>query len=168
MTRRIILVLALTLGAFAAMSTEAEDASAQIRVGAHGGYNFDVEEGLVGADLWVGIFSLSEAIQIHGNASFHWYFADEGLNLWGLDLNVPVLFKLGTDIVRPYAGIGLAIFHAASDNDTIEFSDTTFAFNILGGAMFLADGRFNPYVQFRYYIADNSGGELIGGVMFKF
>ena len=149
---------------FAFFCARPDEASAQFRVGPHVGYNFDAEVAFVGADAWFGIFKLSDMIQIHANLGASYYFLDvDDVTLVRFDLNVPLLFDVGSPAVKPYVAPGLAVGWASTDND----SETDVGLNLIGGALFLTDGMFQPFVQFRVTISESTEFDAMGGVMFK-
>jgi hypothetical protein len=141
------------------------EASAQFRIGPHLGYNFDVEELYIGADAWIGLFTLSETIELHGMPSFSYYVGTEFVTLFVLDLDLTLKFDVA-DMVAPYAFGGLGISFASVDDTDI--SDTEFDFNLGGGALFLPDGMLEPFTELRLRLGDSSSVELRAGLLFRF
>lgn len=156
-----LFILAATL-AFSIFSARPHQAEAQFRVGPHIGYNFDVEELFLGAEVWVGIFRVTDSITIHGNPGLSYYFVDE-ITLLAIDLDVAVLFEV-SEIAEPYAQIGLGIGYVSWE----DHSDTDVGFNLVGGALFLPDKMFQPFAELRARLEDDSSIEIAGGVLFEF
>jgi len=167
------LVLAAALMIPATLFVGQNDAEAQFRIGPHAGYSVDVEQGFVGADAWIGLVGISDTITMHLNPAFSYYFMPENTSLFSIDVNVPFLFKIPNfDILRPYAAPGLSIrrfsVDVGNDDFGINVSDTDIGFNVIGGALFMADSNINPFAQLKLTIADGTDFAIMGGAMFKF
>lgn len=168
------LVLALALATPVVLCVAPSNASAQFRIGPHIGASFDDADPLIGLDMWIGLVDITDSIELHLNPAFSWYFPGDHFTHFSFDANVPFLFLLsGTDIVAPYAAPGFAIHHRRWDWDDHPWrsdwhgSETDAAFNLIGGAMFLPQGRINPFVQFKAVLSDHSDGVFMTGVLFK-
>ena len=162
MSKKLGLFILATAIVFTVLSARPNQADAQFRVGPHVGYNFDIEELFIGADIWVGIYRITDSISLHGNPGLSYYFVDE-ITLLMFDIDVAVLFEIGA-IVEPYAGIGLGIGYVSWEGH----SDTDLGFNLNGGALFMPDNMFQPFVELRARIEDDSAIEIAGGVLFSF
>ena len=147
---------------FTIFSARPNQADAQFRVGPHIGYNFDVEELFLGAEVWVGIFRITDSITLHGSPGISYYFVDE-ITLLAIDLDVSVLFEV-SEIAEPYAQVGLGIGYASWEGN----SDTDVGFNLVGGSLFLPDKMFQPFAELRARLEDDSAIEVAGGVLFEF
>ena len=164
MRNRILFTALTALLAFAFMSADADEASAQFRVGPHVGFNIDSDNLFIGVDGWIGIYRITDLVSIHGNPGLSYYFVDGDASLFIIDLDVQFLFEVN-DTVAPYVGPGLGVaFVSVGD-----FSDTDIEFSISGGALFLHDQRIQPFAEARLRsVADGNGFELAGGALFQF
>ena len=169
MVRRSVLVIAASLLLFSIFSANAKEASAQFRIGPHVGYSFDAEELFLGAEGWIGIYQISEMIELHGNFSVSYYFVEGDATLMQFAFHVPFLFDINSDLIKPFVGPGIGIYYAHVEIEAlgISDSDTDAAFNIVGGALFLHDQVIQPFAQLRLSIDEDTNFELMGGVMFQ-
>ena len=120
------------------------------RSGAHLGYNFDIDELLLGAQ-----FSWPLAPRFDLYPSFDYYFVDPG-SLWSL--NIDAKLRPPTRYGVLYVGGGLNYSHASfSGNGS---SDT--GLNLLAGL----EGRRTrsaPYVEAKLILAGETSFQLVGG-----
>lgn len=150
------------------------EAHAEVRVGPHAGYSFDLEQGFAGVDAWFGLTSLSDNLSLNLNPAFSYYFMPESVSYWSLDVNVPFLFKVPSlSAVSPYAAAGLAVRHTSVSADlgglgSLSVSDTNFGFNLIAGALFLPDSFVNPFAQIKLTLADATDVAIMGGALFTF
>ena len=155
---RVILVLVLL-----ALAVQTADAQRRRRVvatspgprfGPHLGYNFDVEELLLGAQLSWPIMP-----QLDLYPTFDYYFVSGG-TLWAL--NVDVKYRPPTRYGAWYLGGGLNYLHASAGGAS--GSDTNL--NLLTG-LEGRRGRTRPYVEARFILGDGSAFQLVGGFSWR-
>jgi hypothetical protein len=141
MMRRILTAVVLLLGA-AGVSRAAAQRS---HFGIHGGYNFDLEEGLIGAQMHMPV---GRSIEFY--PSFDYYLVNSG-SLVGF--NGDLKFRSpGTPL---YFGGGLNILSGGGNSNT--------GFNLFGGFE-TRYGRTHPYVEGRGVFQDNSSFQLLFGI----
>lgn len=124
------------------------------RVGAHMGYNLDVEDLLVGAQVtWP--FTPRAAFY----PSFDYYFVDPG-SLWSL--NADLRFKPPSRYGMLYVGGGLNYSRSGSNG----YSSSDTGINILAG---IENGRTHsaPYVEAKLILNDGSSFQIVGGFSFR-
>ncbi len=164
---------ALTLSGIAALaiSAQASDAAAQMRVGPQLGYNLDSEDTLIGADAWFGVSNLSENVQLHFSPSLNYYMdSGENITIARLNLDAKFLYQL-SGTVQPYGIAGLGVHYVSLDlPDTLggNSSDTDMGLNIGAGALFMTDSAIQPFTELRIAIHDNTFSELVAGLLFVF
>jgi hypothetical protein len=113
--------------------------------GVHGGYNFDLNEGLVGAQLHM---PLTRSIEFY--PSFDYYLVDAGTLL---GFNADLKFRSpGTPL---YFGGGLNILHTTGNSDT--------GLDLFGGFE-TRYGRTHPYVEGRGLFHDGSSFQVLFGI----
>ena len=142
----IVLILLLT----ASSVTRAQ--TSRLHIGPHVGYNFDVEELVLG-----GQFSVPIANRLEVYPSFDYYFVDAG-SLWAI--NGDLKWRVAHD--RPnwlYIGAGLNITRSSAG----DVSHTDAGLNLLAGAEPLR-GRIHPFVEARLTIRDETSFQLQGGL----
>lgn len=140
MFRRILTVVVLLAGA--AVSRAAAQRS---HFGVHGGYNFDVKEGLIGAQLHMPV---SRSIEFY--PSFDYYLVDAG-SLVGFNADLKFLGRQ----TPLYFGGGLNILSSSANSDT--------GFDLFGGFE-TRYGRTHPYIEGRFLFHDNSTFQLLFGI----
>jgi hypothetical protein len=125
-----------------------------IRLGAHIGYNFDVEELALGAQATM---PLTQMFEIY--PSFDYYLVNVG-TLWALNIDLKV--RPPTPRRALYVGGGLNYTHlslgGASNGDT--------NLNLLGGFE-LRRQPLHPYAEARLIVGNGSAFQLVGGVSFN-
>jgi hypothetical protein len=124
------------------------------RYGAHLGYNFDVDELLLGAQL---SWPIVPALDLY--PSFDYYFVSGG-SLWSL--NFDVKYRPPTRYGAWYLGGGLNYSHASANGNGA--SDT--GLNLLTG-LEGRRGRMRPYVEGKFILGDGSAFQLVGGVSWR-
>jgi hypothetical protein len=139
--RRILTVLLLLLGAAGVSRVAAQRA----HFGVHGGYNFDSEDWLIGAQVHL---PLSHSIELY--PSFDYYFVDPG-SLVGF--NADIQFR--TPGAPLYLGGGLNILHTSGNSDT--------GFDLFGG-LETRYGRTHPYIELRRVFHDNTSVQFLFGL----
>ena len=141
MIRRILTAVVLLICA-AGVSRAAAQRS---HFGIHGGYNFDLEEGLIGAQMHMPV---GRSIEFY--PSFDYYLIDNG-TLVGF--NGDLKFRSpGTPL---YFGGGLSVLSGGGNSNT--------GFNLFGGFE-TRYGRTHPYVEGRGVFHDGSTFQLLFGI----
>ena len=141
----------LLLAAWLALFAVSPAGAQRTHIGFHGGYNFDSEDGLIGAQLQLPVGRLIEFYP-----SFDYYFTDVG-TLVGFNVDLKLRNPGRRSVV--YAGGGLNILSAsgggASDTNT-------------GGNVFLGLetrlGITHPYFEARVLLHDQSSLQLVAGL----
>jgi hypothetical protein len=125
-------------------------------LGPHFGYNFDVDEPLIGVEGRFDVANLGSSVIVQLNPSFSYYFTHN--SLFNISFNVPFEFQISGSVVRPFAAPGLAIFHWSGDTDV--------KLNLIGGVLFHLD-VVEPFVELRLAVGDGDTADLLGGVLFR-
>ena len=149
--------LVLSLLAVAASSADAQRrarrrpaASSRPSYGPHIGYNFDVNELLLGAQL-----SWPITPQMDLYPTFDYYFVSPG-SLWAL--NFDLKYRPPTRYGAWYLGGGLNLLHATGGSDT--------NLNLLTG-LEGRRGRTRPYVEARFIVGNGSSFQIAGGLNWR-
>ena len=145
MMRRILTALVLLAGA-AGVSRAAAQRS---HFGLHGGYNFDFEEGLIGAQIHM---PLTSSIELY--PSFDYYLVDAG-TLIGFNGDL----KFRTPGTPLYVGGGVNVLRASAGGSST--SDT--GLNLFAGFE-TRYGRTHPYIEGRGLLQDNTSFQLLFGI----
>lgn len=181
------LALALTILVPAVLTTNASEANAiDVRVGPDFGINIGNPAGnfgggasvdpFFGVDGWIGIFDITETIQLNVNPGFTIYIPGNNVRMFSFDINAPFLFRVGSDVVAPYALAGFGIRSVSVKVPANPFfggvgnrvRDTDAVFNLGGGALFLPDGLVNPFVEMKAALGSGSTFHIGAGVLFHF
>jgi hypothetical protein len=141
MIRRTLTVVALLACAAGVTRVEAQRA----HFGLRGGYNFDIEEGSLGAQLHM---PLSSSIELY--PSFDYYFVNTG-NLLGISGDL----KFRTPGAPLYFGGGLNVLTGDGNSDT--------GFDLFGG-LETRYGQTHPFVEARALFHDSSALQLLFGL----
>ena len=99
--------------------------------------------------------------------SLDFYFADDDVNIFTVDLDAVYEFGVDNQVFTPYAGGGLGITSVDVDRGPVDDDDTDLGINITGGARFLVE-PVQPFVELEATIGgdfDRLG--LTGGVLFN-
>jgi hypothetical protein len=152
----VLLLLALTVSTADAQRRARRRAVARTGVhdGAHLGYNFDVDELLLGAQL---TWPLTPDIALY--PTFDYYFVSGG-SLWAL--NFDLKYRPPTRYGAWYVGGGLNWSHASAGGNSA--SDANL--NLLTG-LEARRGRTRPYVEGKFILGDGSSFQLVGGVSWR-
>jgi hypothetical protein len=152
----VLLLLALATSTVDAQrrARRAAAASAGPRWGPHIGYNFDVEDLLIGAQVSWGLTP-----QLDLYPTFDYYFVD-GVTLWAL--NFDVKYRPPTRYGAWYVGGGLNLTHESAGGTGS--SDTNL--NLLTG-LEGRRGRTRPYAEARFILGDGSSFQIVGGFSFR-
>lgn len=140
MIRRILTAVALLVCAASVTRAEAQ----RSHFGLRGGYNFDIEEGSLGAQLHL---PLSSSIELY--PSFDYYFVSTG-NLLGLSGDL----KVRTPGAPLYFGGGLNVLTGDGNSDT--------GFDLFGGVE-TRYGQTHPFVEARALFHGSSSLQLLFG-----
>jgi len=122
--------------------------------GAHIGYNFDVDELLVGAQL---TYPFTPDLAFY--PTFDYYFVSGG-SLWSL--NFDLKYRPPTRYGAWYVGGGLNWSHASAGG--VSGSDTNL--NLLTG-LEGRRGRTRPYIEGKFILGNGSSFQLVGGVSWR-
>lgn len=141
MMRRILTVVALLVCAAGVNRAAAQ----RSHIGLHGGYNFDIEEGLIGAQMHMPI-----ARSIEFYPSFDYYLVNTG-SLVGFNADLKFTAP-GTPL---YFGGGLNILSGGGSSDTGP--------DLFGGFE-TRYGRTHPYVEGRFLFHNGSTFQLLFGI----
>lgn len=121
----------------------------------------------IGADVRINPASLP----VKGSGAFDFYFAEEDITVFTIDLNVLYPFGIDNEVFTPYAGGGIGITRVSIDVDTgfgtFSGDDTDVGLNLVGGAEFNLESSLTPFVQGQFTVggdADRFG--ITGGVLF--
>jgi hypothetical protein len=128
--------------------------SSGLTYGAHLGYNFDVDELLLGAQL---AWPITPDLALY--PTFVYYFVSPG-SLWALNLDLK--FRPPTRYGAWYVGGGLNYSHASLNGSGA--GDT--GLNLLTG-LEGRRGRARPYVEGKFILASGSSFQLVGGVSWR-
>jgi outer membrane immunogenic protein len=155
-----------TLTATVALALSANDALAEPRVGAALVYATDIEE--VGLQL-NGYYGLGDVLPgLRVGAEFSYYFAEDPLTFWTLDLNGQYRF-IEPGPFGAYGIAGLDIAHAAVDLDLGPLGDassssTEIGLNLGIGAEYAVTENVEIYAEVKYVISELDQAVLaIGG-----
>lgn len=128
-------------------------ASTRPEIGAHVGYNFDADNGLVGAQA---SFPITPQVDLY--PSFD-YYTVSGATEWALNVD---------GRLRPirasrywYVGSGLNLLHVSVAGT----GDTKAHLNLLGGLLG-RPGPMRPYAEARLTVGDGSSFQIVGGMFF--
>ncbi len=124
------------------------------RYGAHLGYNFDVDELLIGAQL---SWPIVPSLDLY--PSFDYYFVSGG-SLWSL--NFDVKYRPPTNYRAWYLGGGLNYSHASAGGA----SASNTGLNLLTG-LEGRRGRARPYVEGKFILDNGSSFQIVGGVSWR-
>lgn len=116
----------------------------------------------IGGEARFSVIMIAPSVRLDIRPEFNFYFFDGGN---AFDLSGDALFAFGvhSDVVEPYAGAGLGIFHVSADGGG---SATRVGLNLLGGAKFLPLQTIQPFVEMRFTVGDFNPILLTGGVLF--
>lgn len=142
----------LMAGLLAIGTVRPAQAQGRSHIGAHVGYNFDVQRALIGGQL---LLPIGRRVEIY--PSFDYYFMDTG-SLFGISGDVKFRFPTGGPSVF-YAGGGVNWLRASAGGN----SATDTGWDILFG-LESRWGVTHPYVEGRVITHNNSAFQLAGGL----
>jgi hypothetical protein len=129
-------------------------ATARPSYGPHLGYNFDINELLLGAQL-----SWPMTPQLDLYPTFDYYFVSGG-SLWSL--NFDIKYRPPTRYGAWYVGGGLNWSHASAGGNSA--SDT--GLNLLTG-LEGRRGRSRPYIEAKIILGNGSSFQIVGGMSWR-
>jgi len=113
----------------------------------------------IGANARVGVPTLP----VDGDAAFTYYFADDPLTIWTLDLNALYPLPISNPAIEPYLGGGVGITGLSNGS-----SDTDTALNLVGGVEFSA-GALSPFLEANLGVGgDIDRFGITGGLLYGF
>jgi hypothetical protein len=150
----VVLLVALTAAPAQAQRRRVYASQPGPRFGAHFGYNFDVDDPLIGAQL---SWPIVPALDLY--PSFDYYFVNPG-SLWSL--NFDVKYRPATTYRVWYLGGGLNWSHASAGG----VSNSTTGLNLLTG-LEGRRGRTRPYVEAKFILDNGSSFQVVGGISWR-
>lgn len=124
-----------------------------------------------GGDFAIGAdarYRFAEA-PIQGNAALDFYFADEDITVFTIDVNAVYPIDAG-EAFSPYVGAGLGYTNITVDVETDfgSFSGdaTDTGLNLVGGAEFKTGGALTSFAQAQFTVGDLDRFGLTGGLLF--
>jgi len=146
-----VFAIALAAGALLAGTTTPAHAQ-RSHIGPHAGYNFDIERGLLGAQL---LLPVSRSVELY--PSFDYYFVDQG-SLIGLSGDLKFRVPTGGPSVL-YVGGGVNFLRASGGGT----SNTDTGWDILFGLESRL-GMTHPYIEGRVLNHSGSAFQLVAGL----
>jgi opacity protein-like surface antigen len=161
-----VLAVALPIPSNAQTSSESE-----FKVGPRATLSLGDISDAYGGDIAVGAdvrYQFAD-LPVQGNGAFDFYFADENITVFTIDVNAVYPLEVG-ETLAPYVGAGLGYTNISVDVDTQfgsfsgDSSDT--GLNLVGGTEFVTGGSLTPFVQAQLTVGDLDRFGLAGGVLF--
>ena len=111
--------------------------------------------------------------QIRGEASFDYFFKNQGISMWDINANVHYLFDVADKFkVYPLAGLGYTNWsykYEYAGAPVVEGSDGRLAVNLGGGVEYELTKNLNVNAEAKYQIISNYNQLVLGvGVAYKF
>ena len=111
--------------------------------------------------------------QIRGEASFDYFFKNQGISMWDINANVHYLFDVADKFkVYPLAGLGYTNWsykYESAGAPVVEGSDGRLAVNLGGGVEYELTKNLNVNAEAKYQIISNYNQLVLGvGVAYKF
>jgi len=161
-----------------------QDAQAQVKLGPRAVISVgDISD--AGGDFGIGadVRFLAGDLPVTFNGAFDFYFVSDqeipgtneevGATIFTIDFNALYMFGIENEAFTPYAGGGLGITRASSDDVDTGFgtvegeSNTEVNLNIIGGAEFPLES-FTPFVQAQFGVGgDIDRFNIAGGLLFN-
>lgn len=107
------------------------------------------------------------SIPVGGSAALDFYFADENVTVFTLDLNA--IYPIETEAAfSPYVGAGLGYTDVSIDTNTQfgGFGGSDTGLNLVGGAEFEV-GSLQPFAQAQFTLGSLSRFGITGGLLFS-
>ena len=110
---------------------------------------------------------------IRGEASFDYFFKNQGISMWDINANVHYLFDVADKFkVYPLAGLGYTNWsykYEYAGAPVVEGSDGRLAVNLGGGVEYELTKNLNVNAEAKYQIISNYNQLVLGvGVAYKF
>lgn len=132
----------------------AQGQTRSMHIGPRFGYNFDIEQALVGVQ-----FSAPVARHLEFYPSFDYYFVDAG-STWAL--NGDLKYRIGREQASwLYVGTGVNVTRTSFGN----FHNSDVGLNLFGGIESLR-GSVHPFAEVRATVGDGSTAQIMGGLNF--
>ena len=111
--------------------------------------------------------------QIRGEASFDYFFKNQGISMWDINANVHYLFDVANKVkVYPLAGLGYTNWSYKLEYDNVTLAkgtDGRLAVNLGGGAEYELTKDLSVNAELKYQIINNYNQLVLGvGVAYKF
>lgn len=152
-------ILVLVCCAFCLLYLAPSIARADVAVGGHFGVNLDAGHPMLGGDVRVDVAEISPRVRLDVWGAYTHVFLEDQPDVNMLEVDVPFLFRVNTDVVTPYAAPGLGLSFYAGD--------PTLKLNIIGGCLFHVGERFEPFAQLAIRMIDGTYVDLIGGLLVR-
>jgi len=111
--------------------------------------------------------------QIRGEASFDYFFKNQGISMWDINANVHYLFDVADKFkVYPLAGLGYTNWSYKLEYDNVTLAkgtDGRLAVNLGGGAEYALTDNVSVNAEAKWQIVNNYNQLVLGvGVAYKF
>jgi len=170
------------------LAVPSQDAHAQVKIGPRAVLSVgDISD--AGGDFGIGadVRFLAGDLPVTFNGAFDYYFVSDqeipgtneeiGATIFTIDFNALYMFGVDNQAFTPYAGGGLGITRASTDDVEVSTgvgtvtqegtSDTEVNLNIIGGAEFPLE-QFTPFVQAQFGVGgDVDRFNIAGGLLFN-
>lgn len=155
--KRLLLLLAF-------FAVAAAPARAQFLLGAHGGYDVEVESGLVGVTAQLQL--PNTALVVAPSVDYFFGAGTDAVDETLLAFNLDAQYHFGIDnqVFTPYTGVGVSLLY--NDVDVVG-SSTDLGAHLSGGAIF-GFGNLRPFAGARVRLVGDALTSLHGGVLFAF
>ena len=159
---RVIAALALALAIVLPVQSHAQWA-----LNAHGGYDLDAEEFLIGASVEFSIPGAAIAgVPLTFAPGFDYYPGLDGASYFVMDFDAHYPFQAKG--MTPYVGGGMYISRVSIDLPTFgSVSDTNVGLNLKGGASFGTSSKVRPFTEARLRLGSGSTLILKGGLSIR-
>lgn len=131
---------------------------ADVALGGHFGVNLDEGHPMLGADVRVDLVDISSRVRLDLWGAYTHVFIEEWRDVNMLEVDLPFLFRVNTDVVTPYAAPGLGLSFSG---------DTSLKLNLIGGCLFHVGSRFEPFAQIAVRLINGTYVDLIGGLLVR-
>ncbi len=138
--------------------------NAQWSLKAHGGYDLDAEEFLIGAGVEFSIPGAAiSGVPLTFAPGFDYYPGIDGASFFVVDFDAHYPFQAKG--MTPYVGGGMYISRVSVDFPTFgRASDTDFGLNLKGGATFGTSSQVRPFTEARLRVGNGSTLIIKGGL----
>ena len=159
MRKHTTLLLALLLTAAVPFASQAQG----VILGAHGGFDSDASEVLLGASVGLSI----PGVPLSLTPGFDFYPGFTGGTFYIVDFDAN--YAIPATGIAPYVGAGVFLAHTSIDLGALgTFTDNNVGFNLNGGVAFGAGGPVRPFAEAKLRVnSNNTTVALRGGLKFK-